>query len=440
MSLHAVVEIEEPLYTFAPANNGAGPLWCHGSTVLARQGDEVFFAGLETLPDQVPLNNCRWVLHRRGPRGWEEVHRDATGRTREPSPVALLGNGALLVSANPTLTAPGTYGGAARPAVFRFAAGDAAAPPVGEVPAWQGEPAFTEHSYRSLAADRWRSEVLYLQNVGYDVAHLSFRQADGGWQGLGTLRWPWGGEYDPPRPLRLCYPNVVLRERAAHFLGVGDIVEPVGAWKEAKFAVTQREWDYVFRRLFYAWTPDVTGQPFGEWLEIANRDATAGATANGDIHVGADGRVHLIWCETNTDLRLRDRFFPGQRLSQALEYACLRQGQVQERRTLARWEEGEDGLQPQLARFHVQGDGTPLVLASFGRPGKAGAPLLFRLAALESGPPPAWADVSFAHPMPGTFLTSTVRGGSAPGATIDMVGSWPDQAHTIGYARLRVEG
>ncbi|MBI4621802.1 MAG: hypothetical protein HY736_01110, partial [Verrucomicrobia bacterium] len=32
--LAPVVEIEEDVYTYANANNGAGPMWCAGSTTL----------------------------------------------------------------------------------------------------------------------------------------------------------------------------------------------------------------------------------------------------------------------------------------------------------------------------------------------------------------------------------------------------------------------
>src|SRR5437867_22880 len=42
-----VVEVEEDVYTFDPANNGAGPMWCAGSTCIVRAGDDVFASGLE---------------------------------------------------------------------------------------------------------------------------------------------------------------------------------------------------------------------------------------------------------------------------------------------------------------------------------------------------------------------------------------------------------
>ena len=41
-----VVEIEEDVYTYQPADNGAGPMWSYGSSCIARVGDEVFISGL----------------------------------------------------------------------------------------------------------------------------------------------------------------------------------------------------------------------------------------------------------------------------------------------------------------------------------------------------------------------------------------------------------
>ncbi len=443
MKVKTRVEAEETVFAYTPADNGAGPLWCHGSTIVARQGDAVYVAGLETLPEHKPLHNCRWTLFRRTDAGWELMHRDTTGRTREPSPLALLGNGALLVSANPTRTELGAYSGPAEPAVFRFATDDPAAPPRRESLSWSGAPAFTEHSYRTVTADRDHNEVLYMQNVGYDVAHMAFLDRREGWRGAGTLQWPWGAAYPEPQWLRLCYPNVILRDRAAHFFGVGDIVEPVAEWRQAKFELTGRDWDYVFRRLFYAYTPDIRTTPFTPWVDIADLDATAGALRNGDIYLDEARRAHLVWSATSVDARLRDRFFPGQLIVHSLEYAVVDQGRVVDRRTLARIDADEDGWRPQLGRFHVLEDGTLLVVATFApQPDAPGSPrVTYRVAALSeaASQPLEWSDIRFAQPMAGTFLTATVRGGSAPSPWIDLVGMRPDAAHTVGYARVRVE-
>jgi hypothetical protein len=40
--------------------------------------------------------------------------------------------------------------------------------------------------------------------------------------------------------------------------------------------------------------------------------------------------------------------------------------------------------------------------------------------------------------MGGTFLTNSVRGGSAPSNLIDLVGMSPSEANSLQYARIRV--
>ena len=323
----------------------------------------------------------------------------------------------LLLSANPTLTESGVYSGPAEPTVFRFSANDIDAAPSVEKPAWQGEPEFSEHSYRTVTADGDSHEVLYMQNVCYDISQMSFLSGDGGWLGLGPLTWPYGDEYPTPQPLRLCYPNVILRNREAHFFGVGDIVEPIEAWRQAKHEITGRDWDYVFRRLFYAFTPDITGEPFCEWIEIANRDATAGAMRNNDIWVAPDGTAHLIWTETTVDARIRDRFFPGEPVVHTLEYLTVRNGSIVSRETLARSTEDDGADKPDLARFHLTAEGTLVILAVFSPGTVAGSETparSYRVAeVLEGGQLSGWQDIRFESPFASTILTNTVRAGNA---------------------------
>jgi len=91
--LQPIVEVEEEVYRYSPANNGAGPMWCRGSTCLVRIGDDVFASGIETLEDFKPLNNCRWMLFRRDTRGWQQVQVNEVGRTREPCPLTGFSDG-----------------------------------------------------------------------------------------------------------------------------------------------------------------------------------------------------------------------------------------------------------------------------------------------------------------------------------------------------------
>mgnify|MGYP004001858495 CR=1 FL=1 len=117
-SIQPVVEIEEVVYKYESANNGAGPMWCAGSTSLFRFEDNVYATGLETLSDEKPLNNCRWVLFEREESGWKRRYVDR-GRTREPVPLVGFHYGRVYVSGNPTLgegAEPG--GGPTHPDIF----------------------------------------------------------------------------------------------------------------------------------------------------------------------------------------------------------------------------------------------------------------------------------------------------------------------------------
>jgi hypothetical protein len=136
---------------------------------------------------------------------------------------------------------------------------------------------------------------------------------------------------------------VALRDRAVHFVGVSDVLEPNPAWRQFKRELTGREWDYDFRRLFYTWTPDISKQPFAEWVEVASRDATGGHIQPGDLWLSPNGDAHLIWGERAIDERLRERFFPDAKQSEQLNYAVVRGGKVVQRRTIIERQGGTSG-------------------------------------------------------------------------------------------------
>lgn len=436
--IRPVVESELEVYRYRAADNGAGPLWCGGSTCLVRLGERVFATGLETLPDAKPLNNCRWLLFALGPRAWEQVHADPTGLTREPSPLAGFADGRLFLSANPTLT-PGAYSGPARPEILEFKAGEIEGAPKTLAPAWDGEPKFTEHSYRSFAADGERGELILLQNIGDTHAEWTFRDRTGAWAARGQLTWPWGADYAKPEPIRICYPNVALKDRAVHFGGVSDIIEPNIEWRAFKKQLTGREWDYDFRRLFYAWTPDIAREPFRKWVEVASRESTCGWVTPGDLWIGPDGRVHLVWAERALDDRLRERFFPQAKQSHAVNYAILRDGAVLTRRTLALAEEGGSQEIPSAPRFQITPDGRLFVVfyvSGTDATGKGVSEnrLLEIRADGEASQPMA---IRLQQPF-SQFFTATVRAGSAPSDLLEMLGQPAGGGAVIRYARIRL--
>lgn len=197
--------VEEEVFSARYSNNGASPMWCFGNTCLVRLGDRVFASIHEPLAGQPGPNDCRWSLFERTTDGWQRRHADPAGRTREPAPLACLPPsaehpaGRVLLSANPTLLAPGVAGpGPARPELLVFDAASPGKRPVVLAPAWQGTPAFSEHSYRSLAVDRRRGEVFAMQYADATHGDWSFRDRNGGWLEIASSfsdgRWLFPGD------------------------------------------------------------------------------------------------------------------------------------------------------------------------------------------------------------------------------------------------------
>jgi hypothetical protein len=438
-ALRPVVEAEESVYQFEPADNGAGPMWCSGSTCLVRANDEVYASCLETLKGVRPLNNCRWLLFHRDKSGWRLQARDLTGRTREPSPLAAFYDGRVFLSANPTLTSNDVYSGPARPEIFEFASGRAWAAPVRSLPVWKGSPEFTEHSYRSFAADGPTGELVLFQNIGYTHTEWAFRDRAGVWSAQGELKWPPGKEYPKPEPIRVCYPNVALKGRAVYFCGVSDIVEPYPEWRAFKKQLTGKEWDYDFRRLFYTWTRDITREKFSGWVEIASRDKTCGWLMPGDLWVAPDGAAHIVWSERALDERLRPKFFPDAMQSEALNYAVVRDGQVVLRRTLLLAEEGKPGERGSAPRFQVTPDNRLFLVFYVSGTDREGKPVsenrLMEL--LPGGGAGPQVRIPFTKPFV-SYFTATVRGGSPPSTILEVFGNQAGQSLVMSYGRVRI--
>jgi hypothetical protein len=431
------VEVEEELCSYKPANNGAGPMWCFGNTCIVRTGDKVFASGIRTLPDYVPLNNVRWMLYQNAGGKWAQVADAGDGHEREPCPIVCFSDGRVFLSTNPSSCKPDQKDGLAQPQVLEFRAGDPSAKPGTLLPKWNRDIAFHGHTYRSFAADGGKHEMVLFYSIAYDKTYWTFCDSNGQWSSQGEIAFPWGKEYDKPQPVRVCYPTVQIKDRAVYFCGVSDVVEPYQAWREYKKQLTGAEWDYDFRRLFFTWSDDITTGKFHPWVEVASRDKTCGWLFPCDLWVGPDKAVHILWSERAIDTRLREKFFPDAKQSVALNYAVIRDGKVQLQKAIHQWDEGQKREQPGRGRFHVTPDGRLLVLYYVSGPSATGARVSEnRLVEIHAdgtlGEP---VKVPLKRPMD-SFFTAGVRGGSAPSATIDVLG---ESNSTMRYCRIKLQ-
>lgn len=431
-------QIEEGIYTFEPSNNGSGPMWCSGSTCMARIGNDVFASGVETLKGVEPLNNCRWLLFKRGSQGWELQQADEKDRTREPCPLAGFPDGRLFLSVNPNRAPAGQRNGPAEPQILEFSASDPRGPHKTILPLWEGTPVFTEHSYRSFCADGPKGELLLLNAFGHEAQYWSYRDRRGQWAKNGRLVFPMGNDYETPEPIRLCYPVVALRNRAAHVLAISDIIEPVKAWREYKLEIHKgAKWDYDFRRLFYTWTPDIAKTPFAPWGEVASREKTAGHVYPLDLWLDREGAAHILWKEMSVwDRRMRDKFFPGTPITTSLQYGVVRKGQLVLCTTLALGGEGQSPLIPGYARLHATPDGRLFVFYYCNGTDAQGK------AVSENRLMEVFPDGHHGEPVkvplerPFTvFMTATERAGSPPSNAIELLGVAPGRPG-ISYARI----
>ncbi len=323
---------ESTVYRTADARNGAGPLWNFSSTNIARVGDTVWVSGLHTVPGLPPLNNTECTLWKQtGTAAWTQVA-TLPGLTREPCPIGVLNGKRLVISTNPTLNPPGKPGGGpARPGLWEYDPAHPDQPPVISEPKWRpGAPVdkFSEHSYRSLTVDGARGEIFLMQNIGYTHAEWTFRNSQGQWSSQGKLDWPVKNIGGKDVRLRVCYTVALVHDRAVYLLGVSDVMEPNPEWHEFKRKLTGRDWDYVFRNLYYTWTPDIASVPFQPWLEVASREETAGRIMPGDLWLAPDATVHAVWEEAAIDDRLRERFFPDQVQKRTINYKKIINGKI----------------------------------------------------------------------------------------------------------------
>jgi hypothetical protein len=429
-NVRCTIEAEEVVTRYAPADNGAGPLWCYGSTVIARQGGDVYLSVIETGQGVPPLCNTRWQLWHRSSDGWRIEQSEKQYRQREPCPIGLFQDGPIFLSVNPSTEPAGTKYGPCNPQVLEFNPENLSSEPKIHAPAWADGTHFTDHSYRGFAADGVRGELLLLNiHAKTSDQFVSYRDRQGRWHARGKITFP----------IRACYPQVALRDGSAHVMAIGDIVEPVAEWRKLKFEKTKREWDYVFRRLFYTYSDDISKANFCAPIEIDTVENTAGHIQNLDLYIDASGAAHVLYLKRPHQYDfIRDKYFPGQAMTAQLEYAVVKKGSVVSRKTLARTSEDPAGFEPSFGRFHISQAGDLYVIAAGMGFKPDGRTFGNYIGKVEAGnDQPDFDRIPLKHPF-GNFFTNTPRGGSVPSDVIDLFGT-ADDSPNLRYARIRIE-
>jgi len=429
-NVRCTVEVEEVVTRYTPANNGAGPMWCYGSTVIARQDTNVFLSVIETGEDVPLLCNTRWQLWHRSADGWKLVQAEKQYRQREPCPIGVFQEGPVFLSVNPSTEPAGTKYGPCKPLVLEFDPANPTAPAKTYQPAWADGTYFTDHSYRGFAVDGANGELLLLNiNARTSEQFVSYRDSKGRWHEKGTITFP----------IRSCYPQVALRDGAAHVMAIGDIVEPVKDWQKLKFEKLKRKWDYVFRRLFYTYTDNISTAGFCEPIEIDTVEKTAGHIRNLDMHIDEMGAVHLLYTKQPHQYDfIRDKYFPGQKMKIYLEHVIVKDGKVLSQRTLAERPAGPNAFEPSFGLFHIDSTGELYVIAAGTKVENGKRTSGNFIARIPAGKDkPKFERIDLKHPF-GSFFTNTPRGGSKPSDIIDIFGIADDNPN-LRYARIRIE-
>ena len=191
---------EETIDTVASPHNGASPLWCFGSSILVRDGDQLYVSLLRPDEGHEPYCNAHWELWRRDERGWSELHRGGEGREREPCPIGLLGEGEIVLSIQPGIVPKPFQDGHGdipwfcQPGVFlidgrRVEGEDNVYTNL--QPVFPIGSRFSQHSYRGLGIDRSNREILLMVMEQTDEDYQpTWMSRDGLWHPLPRLEFP----------------------------------------------------------------------------------------------------------------------------------------------------------------------------------------------------------------------------------------------------------
>ncbi|MBT5816522.1 MAG: hypothetical protein HOI15_19520 [Opitutales bacterium] len=422
--------VEETIDLVPSPNNGASPLWCFGSSIFVRDADRIYLSLLRPDAAYEPSCNAHWEVWGRDSNVWEQQFTGGSGLEREPCPLGLLGSGELVLSIHPKFAVKpfqdgkGDVSWYCQPNLLGIDpdATDNDAAYSHYHPIFPNGAQFTQHSYRGMGIDRKSRDIL-LMVIDQREEHYqpSWKDGEGKWRVLPLVEFP----------IRSCYPQIALKDGAAHVLAIGDIVEPVEEWRNAKYRELGSDWDYVFRRLFYTWTPRMEESGFVEPIEIDSVDETGGHLLNLDLYLDEQNRAHLLYLKKPYQHAfMRDRYFPGEAMTVSLEYVVIDEGRVVSRHTLVKGStenvdsKSESEMEIRYGRFHPLSNGSLGVIYSgiWGDRVDNQSGMFFSTIS-ENGQLLGHKTLPVDRPITGTFFTNSPRSGSDVGDRLDVIGA-----------------
>jgi hypothetical protein len=411
---------EEKFIDFVPSKNGTTPLWNRGTSVIVRQDDNVFISMIETHPEWAQPNNVNCGLYQRTLDGWQ-VQVELNDPTREPCPIASDG-GDLYISTNRSL------GENSLPEIAIVNEFNFGNEPVILTPEWTEGHNFTAWSYRGISMDANNKELLLL-NISDDYGYYwTFLDKEGQWSSKGVMNFP---IQEDGTNLRLAYPNTILQNHSAYIMTVSDVLEPnyeyIGHMPDHG-----TDFHYVFRQLYYSWTPDITSQDLSEWKLLASVEPY-GEISNQDIWMAKDGITHFLWVEKSVDSRLENHL-PEVLDTQTLWHAVLKDGGVISRTRLMTYD--TRGIRPNRASFHSLPNGRLFVIISvYEITGETGNHLIELYADRTHSSP---IKLGLKEPL-GVFQIAGQQNGSPPSNYIDIIGTTKWDSTTLNYVRIKLE-
>ena len=407
--------LQETICRVKDTGNGAGPLWCYGSTSIMRLGNTVVAAVPANDENVKPLADRHIEIYAKtGGDPWRMLWRDERF-TREPAPLARRDDKSFWITLNPSAKdvppGEGIWYGPAVPTLGLFLL-DKGAPVLEKLPL--GDFRFIDHSYRGLAVDRDTGDLFitwqHVEGEGKFRYFLCTKDKDI----TGPLEFP----------VRACYHNLAVRDGKAYALAVSDIKEPVAEWAAYKRSVTGREWDYDFRNLYFTCCDDISKGEFAPVMTVDSREETCGLIRNLDMYVSDDGICYILYQAKRVwhDF-MRERFFPDTKFDTACYLCAVKDGEVLWRKVLDMEHEMPDGKNTDAsycAAFFQQADGSMGILLSKTNGNGTGLPDGWYISRPASEGNEGFRKLDISCP-PGQFHTARPRCGAAPSDMVDVL-------------------